>query len=92
MPLAGLGMLLAMLLALGLLAGGLAYADLVRGLPSIDRLPLLLDPQDGQLLQPTRLYDRSGVILLATLAPDETPRRFLPVDPHGPLARASTCG
>jgi membrane peptidoglycan carboxypeptidase len=47
----------------GLLAV-LAYLDLLRALPSIDMLPVLLDPPDGALLQPTRLYDRQGQLLL----------------------------
>jgi len=60
----------------------LLYADLVRGLPSIAVLPLMLDPQNGLLLQPTRLYDRTGQHLLATLAPDEAARQYLPLDPQ----------
>jgi len=78
--------------ALLVLTLALLYADLVRGLPSIASLPILLDPQNGLLLQPTRLYDRSGQHLLATLAPDETARQYLPLDlqasPHLPQSLA----
>jgi membrane peptidoglycan carboxypeptidase len=62
------------------LAAALAYASLTSGLPSLGRLSILLDPQDGLLLQPTRLYDRSGVHLLATLAPSDQTRVFLSYD------------
>jgi membrane carboxypeptidase/penicillin-binding protein len=42
----------------------------------------MLDPQNGLLLQPTRLYDRTGQHLLATLAPDEAARQYLFLDPQ----------
>ena len=44
-----------------------AYAEITNDLPSIDRLPALLEPPDGLFLQPTRLYDRTGEHLLLTL-------------------------
>jgi len=72
------------MLAVLILAGGIFYANLVRGLPSIGALPVLLNPPDGILLQPTRLYDRSGQVLLKTLAPSESPRRYIPYDPGNP--------
>ncbi len=37
------------------LATALAYASLTRGLPPFEQLTVLLNPQDGQLLQPTHL-------------------------------------
>ncbi len=55
------------------LAAALAYASLTRGLPPVEQLTVLLNPQDGQLLQPTRLYDRTGQHLIDTLSPS----RFL---------------
>ncbi len=42
---------------------------------------MLLNPQQGQLLQPTRLYDRTGQQLLLTLENPGIPRRYLAVDP-----------
>ncbi len=80
----GLGYIFSILLALGLVAAALAYADLTRGLPSIEQVPLLLDPPDGLLLQPTRVYDRTGQILLYTFASSESPRRYIPLDPQNP--------
>jgi membrane peptidoglycan carboxypeptidase len=43
-------------------------------------LTVLLNPQDGLLLQPTRLYDRTGAHLLAILAPSPDARKYLPYD------------
>jgi len=58
------------------LALTLAYASLTRGLPSLDELPVLLDPHSGLLLQPTRLYDRTGQHLLASLSPTDADRIY----------------
>jgi len=91
----GCGMLLSLLLAALFLSSALAYAGLTRDLPSVEILPHLLNPPDGQLLQPTRLYDRSGEHLLQTFAMSESPRRYLPLNPQNPqhltesLARAT---
>jgi membrane peptidoglycan carboxypeptidase len=70
------GFIVSAALVLALVAAALAYADLTRGLPSAQELSILLDPSDGLLLQPTRLYDRSGEHLLAVIAPTEAPRTF----------------
>jgi membrane peptidoglycan carboxypeptidase len=40
---------------------------MVSDLPSMDSLPVLLDPPDGLLLQPTTLYDRSGGSIIVRL-------------------------
>jgi membrane carboxypeptidase/penicillin-binding protein len=57
------------------------YAALTRDLPSPEILAALLDPPDGALLQPTRLYDRSGTQVLLTLAhPGSAGKQFLPFD------------
>ncbi len=62
------------------LAAALAYASLTRGLPPVEQLTVLLNPQDGQLLQPTRLYDRTGQHLIDTLSPTDSPRTYIPYD------------
>lgn len=80
----GVGFVISALLAVALLAAAFAYAELTRDLPALDQIPVYLDPQDGTLLQPTRLYDRSGQVLLAELAPPDAPRRFLSVDADSP--------
>src|SRR5512138_2710478 len=64
----GLGILLSFVLAILILLGALAYADLTRDLPNVALLPALLNPPDGLLLQPTRVYDRTGQHLLFTFS------------------------
>lgn len=85
----GLAFPLAVALGLGLLALGLAYADLTADLPSIEILPELLNPADGQLLQPTRIYDRSGEHLIAVLAPSDAPRTYFFANRDQPIALAT---
>ena len=65
----GLGMIVSFVLALLILSGALAYANLTSNLPNVELLPALLSPPDGLLLQPTRVYDRTGQHLLLTFAP-----------------------
>ena len=71
--------LISLLLAASLLTLGLVGRELTRRLPPVDEIARLLNPPDGLLLQPTRLYDRSGQHLLDTLAPDPGPRPYLPL-------------
>jgi membrane carboxypeptidase/penicillin-binding protein len=78
------GIVLSILLAAAILLGAFAYADVTRDLPSTEILPRLLNPPDGLLLQPTRIYDRTGTQLLATFAPDAAPRRYIPVSGQNP--------
>lgn len=83
----GLGVLFSLCLAVAILMGGLAYANLTRNLPSVETLPALLNPPDGALLQPTRVYDRTGQHLLLTFSPPgagEVPRRYIPINPNAP--------
>ena len=80
-----LGLGCATLLSLFVLVLGIAstltYLQLVRDLPSLETLPGLLDPPDGLLLEPTRLYDRTGSHVLLTLQnPAATDRQFLTLD------------
>ncbi|HEY9152472.1 MAG TPA: transglycosylase domain-containing protein [Anaerolineales bacterium] len=80
----GLGMIISFLLALTILFAALAYANLTNNLPNVEILPALLNPPDGLLLQPTRVYDRTGQHLLTTFAPTDSPRRYLPLNPQNP--------
>ena len=75
-----LGAALVVLLSAVLVALGILYASVTSDLPSVEQLPLLLDREDGLLLQPTRLYDRSGQTLLVSLENPGQERRFLSVD------------
>ena len=78
------GIFVSFLLALVILAAALAYANLTSNLPNVDILPVLLNPPDGLLLQPTRVYDRTGQNLLMTFAPNNSPRRYIPLNPESP--------
>jgi membrane peptidoglycan carboxypeptidase len=73
--------ILAFLFCGSLILGGFYYAFLTSDLPAIEQLPVLLDSQKGELLQPTVLYDRSGTQLLASINNDGVTRRFLSVNP-----------
>ncbi len=81
---AGLGCsLLTSLMVLGtILLGAVFYTQITRGLPSPLSLPLLVEPPNGILLQPTLLFDRSGqhvILSLENLAGKD--HRYLKVDP-----------
>lgn len=79
----GAGTVLSLLLAGLFLAAALAYAALTRDLPSVEELPRLLNPPNGLLLQPTRVYDRTGTHLLLTFGPEESPRPYTPLAEMG---------
>lgn len=80
----GCGFVLSLLLALLIFGATFFYANLTRDLPSVEILSSLLNPPDGLLLQPTRIYDRTGQHILQTFAPSESPRRYIPLDPGNP--------
>jgi membrane peptidoglycan carboxypeptidase len=67
-----------------LFAGGLFYTRVAIGLPSVEILPVLLNPVDGELLQPTRLTDRSGEVTLLTLENPGINRQYMVVNPDEP--------
>ncbi len=77
----GLGAGLGIFLSASLVAFGMLYASVTSDLPSMEQLPLLLDRENGLLLQPTRLYDRNGQTLLVSLENPGQERRFLTVNP-----------
>jgi membrane peptidoglycan carboxypeptidase len=81
---AGLGAVLGLVIVAALVAVGIAYTSLTKDLPSIETLPALLRPQGGLLLEPTRLYDRTGQHLLYTLENPGIQRRYLVLDPDKP--------
>lgn len=65
-----------------------AFAYITQNLPPIERLEELLDPQTGELLQPTRFYDRAGEQLLLSLEPAGAPRTFVDIPGDSYLALA----
>lgn len=73
----------------GLIAGlfGLTFGFtlVVKGLPSIQALPVLLDPDNGLLLQSTKIYDRSAVHIILNLDnPLVGERGYIYLDPAQP--------
>ncbi len=71
----------AVTLALGLIALAITYTSLTRDLPSLETIPTLLTPPNGQLLQPTRVYDRFGQTLLYTIQnPAAQKAKYLPLN------------
>jgi membrane peptidoglycan carboxypeptidase len=78
------GMILSLLIAALIIATAFTYVNLTRDLPSIQTLPHLLNPPDGLLLQPTHIYDRTGKNILFTFAPNDSPRRYIPLSDTNP--------
>jgi membrane peptidoglycan carboxypeptidase len=78
------GMIFSLLLAALIITVAFAYVNLTRDLPSPQILPILLNPPNGLLLQPTRIYDRTGDNLLFTFAPNDSPRRYIPLSDTNP--------
>ncbi len=78
------GMIISVMLGALILIGAFAYADITRDLPSVEILPRLFNPPDGILLEPTRVYDRTGATLLYTFSPTDAPRRYIPINPQNP--------
>ena len=66
---------------LGIIILGLGYGSLIGDLPSLAQIPVLLNADNGLLLQPTALYDRSGSQLLLKLENPGIPRRYLTLNP-----------
>ncbi len=76
----GSGFFVSAVLVIGTLAAAFAFASLTSNLPPVEALETQLNPSIGLLLQPTRLYDRSGQHLLVTLAPSDSPRLYIPYE------------
>ena len=72
---------IAVILAFGLIALTVSYTTLTRDLPSLQTIPTLLTPPNGLLLQPTRLYDRTGqTVLYAIQNPSAKQSKYLPLE------------
>ena len=79
----GVGAILALLVMASITLVGYAYVRITSGLPSIDNIPQMLDPLNGIYLTPTRLYDRSGEVIIAALENPGTVKRYTYLDPVG---------
>ncbi len=76
----GLGVIFSILLVLGIFVAVASYVTMTADLPSLESIPMRLEPPNGSWLQPTRLYDRTGEHLLLTLQhPGATGWRYLTV-------------
>ena len=82
--LAGCGFLFSLVLIGAIFAFVFGYRYITRDLPPLERIETLLNPRDGSLLQPTRIYDRSGEKLIAVFAPEDAPRRYIPLGAENP--------
>ncbi len=78
------GMFISLLIAALIITVAFNYVSLTRDLPSIEILPSLLNPPDGLLLQPTRIYDRTHEHVLFTFAPNDSSRRYIPLSDTNP--------
>ena len=81
------GMLLSLVTAALIITTAFTYVNLTRDLPSPQLLPILLNPPAGLLLQPTRIYDRTGEQVLFTFAPASgvsLSRRYIPYSDTNP--------
>lgn len=77
------GLLVVVLLA-GVVAGGFLFAREADRFGSVSMLPAYFDAESGILLRPTRLYDRSGEVVLHTVGAAEVPRAFLAYEEFSP--------
>lgn len=77
-------LLISLLLVTIAIAGIWYYLNLTRNLPSIETLPILLEPPNGTLLQPTRIYDRTHEHVILTLEnPAAAGKQYLHVGTNG---------
>jgi len=82
-----LGMILSLVTAALIITAAFSYVDLTRDLPSAQILPILLNPPNGVLLQPTQILDRTREHVLLTFAPASgatQPRRYVPLSDTNP--------
>lgn len=77
----GFTLVLSFLIALSAIGLSIGYADLTQDLPPAEALAAILEPPNGQLLQPTRLYDRSGEYIIASFQnPAVDERSYIPIN------------
>ncbi len=61
-----------------------SYRSVTADLPSASELETLLNPRNGLLLQPTRIYARDGETLIHLFAEEDAPRRYIPLGAENP--------
>ena len=58
------------------------FSLITNDLPATEELAVLLDPENGALLEPTKIYDRTGNVLLDTIEISGSERKFLSINPE----------
>jgi membrane peptidoglycan carboxypeptidase len=71
-----------LLLTIGLIAVASLYVNVTANLPPVEQAARFFDPNDGLILQPSRLYDRSGQTELLTLDNPGSLRAYVWLDPN----------
>src|SRR5512133_3567810 len=81
---AGFALLLifSLLLTGAIIAAASFYTSVTADLPSLEAMAAFFNPQDGLILQPSRLYDRTGQIELLTLDNPGALRAYVWLDPQ----------
>ncbi len=77
----GLLLILSLVMAAAVLGASWLYASVTEGLPSVRAVESFFHPSDGLILQPSRLYDRSGQTELLTLDNPGSLRAYVWLDP-----------
>ncbi len=80
----GIGSVLTILGVVSFLMAAYLYAGLVSDLPSLDAVPLMLNPVNGTILSPTILTDSSGEHEIYRMEIPGWQRKILPIDPMQP--------
>ncbi len=81
---------LSLLAAVLVIGATVLYATFAKDLPALETIPLLLEPPNGLLLQPTRFYDRDGAqVLLELEHPAVSERAYLPLSEGQTTTRTS---
>jgi len=76
----GSGIVFFLILVGGVAFASIYYMNITKDLPSILGLDGLLNPENGQLLEPTRIYDRSEQNILLELSNPGVERKFVALD------------
>ncbi len=82
--LAAVGFIFSILLVFGIFTLVFSYQSLIKDLPALNEIETLLNPRNGTLLQPTRVYDRSGEKLVYVFSPEDKARRYIPLGAENP--------
>lgn len=86
-----LGIITSIFFAITIITITITYSSLTLDLPSPEILPSLFNPTDGKLLQPSRIFDRSGEVVIAVLEnKNAAGHRYLPIGEDKSSSLSST--